>query len=237
MPQYVHPAVRSIFLMTTDEKFPKKQKRIIIVAAIVIIASLLLPALPFIAYVALVIAGNIADDMNRPTKDEVAMAIGVAQFDPLPPEQFARYERLKAYLDDHLKTLLDYRNRNNTVSIVGEDNETRETVEFQECHTFYRHHSWYDEDSIHPSLKTELDMLWHQAGPKTRFTICGDGVINIDFKSEYLPKGIGLHHVLTFDSLREYGERRKDYRFFETKEKTLSDECVYTIGLTVDVGR
>jgi hypothetical protein len=60
-------------------------------------------------------------------------------------------------------------------------------------------------------------MLWNQAGPKTRFTICGDGIIEIEFKAEYLPKRIGLHHVLNSDFHREYGERQKAYLFLRKK--------------------
>jgi hypothetical protein len=103
-----------------------------LVAATSTIATLLLPALPFITYAVLVMTGNIAGDLNRPSTTEVEMAIRKAQLDPLFPATFPKCEHLKEYLDAHLKTLLDYRNINNMVLHVGADNETRETVEFQE---------------------------------------------------------------------------------------------------------
>ncbi|WPP49648.1 hypothetical protein [Catalinimonas niigatensis] len=168
-------------------------------------------------------------DTRYATEQELNDAINNSDFDDKISRELDSYETLKDLLTAHLDTLLDYRNSNNIVIQMGANSQVVDTVlEYEACHSFFNGNSDYDINSVPKFLQKPINRAWSQIGDRTSFTICKNKEIRIVAKTDALGNGLYISHELMWNQANDKNWRR----YLLQKDTSLTEDCIYRLGLT-----
>lgn len=168
------------------------------------------------------------------TEKQMKAAMNKVDFDQRIISDLSRYEKLRAFLETHKDTIINYRYSKNKVLLRRPGNKDSAYLSDDDCYVFFEGNDHVNISNVPRYLKKELHSLFHSFSEKEiqSFEVCKDNQVSIEVRSEDREERMHISHNLLWNTKIE-----RDWQYDMNKDTMLNNGCIYRIGLTVDYGR
>lgn len=164
------------------------------------------------------------------TEEQKKQTMNNALFDQSIISNLAKYNKLKAFLETHIDTIIKFRHSKNTATLVGgQEQPDSNYLADDNCYNFFQGNVRYDISNVPDFLKQQLDTLFHSFGERNikSFEVCKDKKISIKVRSEGGENGLYISHNLLWNTKIE-----RDHAYSDNKDTLIDKDCIYRIGMT-----